>query len=316
MNLIETYKKVKPAIVAFVPKFYPVRKGQKMPEFPPIIGTGFILRDGLVATNDHIIQAIDDIPKPPNFPKGEWPINCLLLHMIPNKGMAQIHMDVIGVYRVDKFIHKKHYYGPKKPDVAFVHVKMKDLPSVKVQYKPEQIREGLEVATAGFPMGTDALTAPGYLHQTTPTLQKGIVSAVLPFECEAPHALMINVMTQGGASGSPVFTLDTGEVIGILYAGLNDIQNTGSELLSNDKEKIADHIHNYKSPANISYVVPAYIFQKMLKNIDKDKDFKLPTDTPSLKGLVEKSNIITQERGKSAGLIAWEGPKDTNKNKK
>jgi len=31
-----------------------------------------------------------------------------------------------------------------------------------------RLEEGLEVATAGYPMGTDALTAPGYLHQVTP----------------------------------------------------------------------------------------------------------------------------------------------------
>ncbi|GAJ23629.1 unnamed protein product, partial [marine sediment metagenome] len=33
---------------------------------------------------------------------------------------------------------------------------------------------------------------------------------------------MINIMSQGGASGSPVFLPETGEVIGVLYGSLEE----------------------------------------------------------------------------------------------
>src|SRR5260370_8790405 len=90
------------------------------------------------------------------------------------------------------------------------------------------------------------LTAPGWIHQVTPTLQRGIISAVLPFTCTTPHAYAINVMVQGGASGSPVFLSESGEVIGVLYAGLNDPRVT---LLTPDL---------YTVPTNIRYVVPSH----------------------------------------------------------
>jgi S1-C subfamily serine protease len=51
MNLEETYQKIKPSIVSFVPKFYPKKP---IHEFPPIFGTGFIIADGIVVTNDHV----------------------------------------------------------------------------------------------------------------------------------------------------------------------------------------------------------------------------------------------------------------------
>ena len=76
---------------------------------------------------------------------------------------------------------------PAGPDLAFVPVKARGLPAVALD-GPEAIDEGTEVATAGFPMGTDALMAPGWIHQVTPTLQRGIISAVLPFPCPTPHA--------------------------------------------------------------------------------------------------------------------------------
>jgi len=140
------------------------------------------------------------------------------------------------------------------------------------------LQEGIEVATAGFPMGTEALTAPGWLHQVTPTLQRGIISAVLPFSCSSPHAFTINVMTQGGASGSPVFLPRAGTVIGVLYGGLNDI----AETLQKDV---------YTVPTSISYVVPSHYIANSLRTIEGNPNFTLPEDTKSLGELIQTSQI-------------------------
>jgi hypothetical protein len=51
-----------------------------------------------------------------------------------------------------------------------------------------------------------------------PPLQAGIISATLPFPGTRPHGYLINVMIQGGASGSPVFLSDSGTVIGAVYS--------------------------------------------------------------------------------------------------
>lgn len=308
MNLEESYQEVKPAIVAFVPKFHPVFDPQQpSPEFPPIFGTGIIVADGIVATNDHVVRAIGRLPKPPNYPKDLWPVTCILLYLIANKGVAAIKIDVLGVFSIEKAEMGTSYYGPPKPDIAFVRINMKDLPCAQVEYDPRKIKEGREVATAGFPMGTDTLTAPGYLHQITPTLQKGIISAILPFECDNPHALMINVMTQGGASGSPVFLPESGKVIGVLYGGLEDIQKTVN-LKSKDKiqNDPSTHSHLYKIPTNVSYVVPSHYIVDLLAKISKDENFKITESTPSLKKKIEEGNFANRKTGKGLEYERWD----------
>jgi hypothetical protein len=52
-----------------------------------------------------------------------------------------------------------------------------------------------------------------------PFLRHGIVSSVLPYDYPSPHGFTIDVMSQGGASGSPIFLTDQPRVIGILHAG-------------------------------------------------------------------------------------------------
>ena len=226
VDLAATYQEVRKSIVAFVPRHITLREGEEAPEFPPIVGTGFIVDEGLVVTNDHVVRSLARLPRPPETPLEEWPFTALLLHEIPTEGIAQVPLEVLGVGALGEIQVKGHYYGPRRPDLALVHVKAKGLPILAVDSQAVPLKEGMVVATAGFPMGTDALRAPGYLHQITPTLQQGIISAVLPFSTPRPHALMINVMTQGGASGSPVFAPDRPAVIGVLYAGLNELQTS------------------------------------------------------------------------------------------
>ena len=41
---------------------------------------------------------------------------------------------------------------------------------------------------------------------------------LLPFLCPHPHGFTIDVMSQGGASGSPVFLTDAPKVVGMIHA--------------------------------------------------------------------------------------------------
>jgi len=272
MNLSESYKIIKKSIVAFSPKYIPLQnRDEPPPEYPPIIGTGFIINEnGLIATNDHVAKAFDKLFKPPDA-EGDWPLYATLFTML-EIGILQVPLEIIGVFKIGQFIPGKAYYGPEIPDIAFVHVKAKGLPALEVDDSIE-LEEGLEVATAGFPMGEDALTAPGYLHQLTPTLQRGIISAILPFACPTPHAFTMNVMTQTGASGSPVFIPETGKVIGVLYAGLSDIGQTSGQDL-------------YRVPTNISYVVPSHFIVNALAQIEDDLNFKPPEDAKSIEEII------------------------------
>lgn len=296
MLLEESYSLLRNSVVAFVPIFHPIYdKNDKPPEFPIIFGTGFIIDEGLIVTNNHVYNYIKRLPRPKDSPEDLWPAKCLLLYLMPEVGVAEIPLEIIGVFGVTNMDPGDHYYGPDIPDIAFIHVKMKDLPKVKVKYLAENIKVGKNVATIGFPMGTNTLTAPGYLHQIAPTLQTGVISAILPFECNYPHSIMINVMSQGGASGSPVFLPETGEVLGVLYGGLEDIERT----IGFNHKKIADpsiHGHYFKSPTNISYIVPSHYIEQVYNDILKDNDFILSNDTLSLIDILNnKEKFVLRE---------------------
>ena len=286
MSLSESFQTIKPTIVAFTQKYEPVYDVDKAPTFPTIIGTGFVIReDGLILTNRHVVHAFKKAFRPPKVSKDDWGVNALMFRLT-DAGMLQIPLKILGIVEIDAFGAGKSYYGDKKgPDVAIVHVKARGLPVAQLG-ADKLIKEGESVFTAGFPMGTDALTAPGYLHQLTPTLQAGIVSAVLPFPCSSPHAITINIMTQGGASGSPVCRTETGKVIGILYAGLHDLDVTM-------KNKDV-----YRVPTNVSYVVPSHYIVHLLENIDRIAELKQPSDAKTIEEMISGGEIVNKLENK------------------
>ena len=160
-----------------------------------------------------------------------------------------------------------------------------DLPDTSI------LREGVGIATAGYPMGTNALTAPGYLHQIGPTLQKGILSAILPFPQPRPHAYSLNVMVQGGASGSPVFTPENGKIIGIIDSSLYDIDTNATE------------DNRSRKPTNISYAIPSYNILEFFEEIKASGELKFPTDAQTLEELFSSNEHEINFPGKIPGTV-------------
>jgi S1-C subfamily serine protease len=214
MTYSNVYKQIKPSIVAIASSLSP------HPDFPPIIGTGFIIREtGVIVTNNHVLDAIQTLPRLKSRP-GEWPAHVIVFQDYPGEGMGQMPLEIEGLGRIS--VNRplgSVDYGPKTPDIGVIFVKMKGLPAAPIS-PTLALEEGDEILTAGFPMGTTTLRAPGWMHQFGPVVQKGIISAILPFPCDSPHQILIQIATQGGASGSPIINPLTGEVCAILFAGL------------------------------------------------------------------------------------------------
>lgn len=218
-------------------------------DFPAVVGTGFLVsRHGIVCTCRHVADAFPGLPKPADFTG--IPALALLFRAEPatgNWGFIPIDITSVGYATVTGDI--TGYAGPRPPDVALLRLGVTDTPFLWIADPP--IVEGEEVGIAGFPMGTDLFKAPGWLHQITPTLLSGIVSAVLPHHLHpTPHGLIVHAQTLGGSSGSPVFRPD-GSVLGMVYAGVTQQGGMPTSLaLCVSRDMIAGTI----SPAEASAV--------------------------------------------------------------
>jgi Trypsin-like peptidase domain len=282
LTLTESYKHVKKSVIAFMPKYRP--KTELGMPIGHIIGTGFFIgENGIVATNHHVMKALGKIQTPSTHNPKEAAYWAVVFARV-EQGLATVPLEVIRVTTPKEFTPEGVWYGPDKPDIAIVQVMAKGVPALHLD-GGAFIEEGMEVATAGFPMGRDALLDGGQLNQIGPTLQRGIISAVLPFPSESPHGFTANVMTQGGASGSPIFLTDAGTVVGILHAGLVDYSKTSREESSCDNGQ--EHTHRHVVPTNISYGIPTWLLSTMMANIETQFDLRLPPETKSFDEIVE-----------------------------
>ncbi len=272
MSLSETYARIRPGIVAFAPK-YPERiKPGSMPyEF--VFGTGFIVGDSLIATNAHVIDVFEQL----KLPDGSSNVVAILFIQLP-QGMATPAATVLGFTKITTVISPVYHYGPPNADLALVVVGCRGMSRFAMQLHADNVEEGTDIATAGFPMGPELLHLEGRLDHLAPTLQRGIVSAVLPFPGSKPHGYLANIMVQGGASGSPVFLPENGEVIGAIYASRLDRMRVDLPF--------PKPIH-FQVPVNFSHVVPSYFLEKLISEAGSHLTKGVPADAPNIDDMLQ-----------------------------
>lgn len=219
---------VRPGVVG-VGSFSPLRQPRVL-----LTGTGFAVADGRhILTNDHVIAAVQ-------------------------RDSGQELVVLVG--RGQLFESRKATVVDTSPahDVALIKLEEgKPLPALPLAGSAVLAREGRSVAVTGFPIGP--------VLGLYPATHVGIVSAITPSKAPVANArnltvaaiqrrrfnvYQLDLTVYPGNSGSPLYALDTGEVIGVLNSTY--VKETRESALSD--------------PTGISFAIPIRYGIRLIKD--------------------------------------------------
>ena len=278
MPLTDLYETASPCIVGFMSRMVQAPVGQPPPAFPDIIGTGFLVTvDGVVATNRHVIEALWQLPIAPGT--NERLGGAFIFMVSEDKlGGLVLNLKIRDVATLEGFSTKNDWYGQEIPDVGFVQLGITGVPFLELATEDFAIRPGMDMATMGYPLGTQPLVLQNKVNQLGPFIRRGIVSSVYPFSSSQPHGFTIDIMQQGGSSGSPIFAGDSPRVVGMMWGGVQESRIAQSSSMS----------LTYQLSTNISLAEPADIIKDALTEYLSSRK-PLDPSTPSLQQLKEKN---------------------------
>ncbi len=217
--------KIRPSIVA-VGAVYPPRQPNRRDDPVVYLGTGFVVGNGRqVITNDHVLP--DDLDTRNNQ----------RLAVFSGRGATALARPV-AVVRRDS-VH----------DLALLEFNGDPLPALTLG-DSSTVREGQSVAFTGFPIGN--------VLGLYPATHRGIIAAITPIARPLENArnldmvqisrlrnqydaFQLDATAYPGNSGSPLFELTSGHVIGVINGVL--VKESREAMLSR--------------PSGISYAIPA-----------------------------------------------------------
>jgi S1-C subfamily serine protease len=264
MDLMDLFSTASPAVLGFINK---LSHGASPPDFPVIFGTGFFVDScGIAVTNRHVVEVFTQLPAHPKT--GQSSLGAVLFFPEDDGSAWQmLVVDVLGWNALARFSSSETWYGKTIPDIGFVQLAVREVPILKLASEKFYLKIGMEIATLGYPMGNLPLTALGKLNQASPFLRHGVVSSLFPCPTALPHGFTIDVMQQGGSSGSPVLRTSDGLVVGMMSSGVPEWRVAQSQQAS-----LA-----YSLNTNISIAEPAHILQKALDEFRKVQAIKVDT---------------------------------------
>lgn len=184
-----------------------------------IIGTGFLIRKTTVVTNRHVLQELklkqdelgfSDDQKLLKFVypagEGEWQEAFCRFKFAGILANQEIDVGFIEFTR--------------RPDLQFEQCVPLELGN------PLLVNTGQSIGVFGYPHGTGLLKIQDEKHRELfnrfgPVLQQGYISAIAPLDdVSTVDNFLLDINYAGGMSGSPVFRIDDGLVVGLFYAGL------------------------------------------------------------------------------------------------
>jgi len=183
----------------------------KKPYFK-VLGTAFLVREGLVMTNRHVIQALlaqqEDL--------GITDEQRILMFVYPKKpGLWNITIAIIKamghILNRDVDVGLISFAPPEDPEFAKVR------PLAPQKNPPSRVTE--EIAICGYPFGHAMLQKDGKVYRWGPLIQQGHISAISPYEnTQHPTELMLDVRIAPGMSGAPVVRPSDSALIGIVHS--------------------------------------------------------------------------------------------------
>jgi hypothetical protein len=231
MSLTDLYESAGPSIVGFISRMVQAPTNQPS-SFPEIIGTGFLVTaDGVVATNRHVVDALWRLPL---IPGTNEPAGAAFIFMVSDDklGGQILNLKIRDVAALQGRGSESDWYGQDVPDVGFVQLQITGMPFLELATEDFAIMPGMEIATMGYPMGTLPLVLLNKVNQLGPFIRRGIVSSVYPFSSAQPHGFTIDIMQQGGSSGSPIFAGDSPRVVGMMWGSVIEPRQAESASLS------------------------------------------------------------------------------------
>jgi S1-C subfamily serine protease len=196
-------------------------------------GTGFVVGDGtLVATNNHVLPPAVDATR----------LEVVSIAIPMPGGEAVVREATIVVRDVEHDVGILRLSGPALPALRFGD--------------PSKVREGETYAFTGFPIG-------GVIG-IFPTTHRALISAITPVVLTQPTSrsldaamirklraerfpiFQLDATAYPGNSGSPLFDIETGDVIAVV----------NSTLVKAGKESVLTQ------PSGISYAIPAVHFAR------------------------------------------------------
>ena len=199
------------------------------------VGTGFVVGDGSrIITNYHVYRSIEEMMNPDSY-----------VAVFSGRG-ASATVHGVRLERADM-----------SHDLALLRLKGAQLPAMKLA-GDGFLREGEDVAFTGFPIGM--------VLGLYPVTHRGMISAITPIVIPADSAKKLTAAqikrirekrfevyqldgtAYPGNSGSPVYEIDSGEVIGVI----------NSVFVKGTKEAALE------DPSGISYAIPVKYVRQLL----------------------------------------------------
>jgi S1-C subfamily serine protease len=221
MNAKAVYDAVKKATVAIV-----MEHPERVPAKPfTIVGSGFCIDPrGIVVTCEHvfrpfvdsdaykkIMEAVNDGRSPASFEARAFRPTAVFHSHVEG---TRIYMPLVPIENVVTQTNFDFAALKLQPHSAFKG----GFPSLPIA-SYEDVHEMMEVGTCGFPLGN---VLQDQLGTVTSSFTKGMISSIIPSPGAAREhvkGFQLDLTATNGNSGGPVFSLQTGEVLGVLQGG-------------------------------------------------------------------------------------------------